>query len=795
VIKYFTASFVEKEGEKMQKDVELLAPAGSYEAFIAAVENGANAVYLGGKLFNARANASNFDLDELRKIVEYAHLRDVKIHLTLNTLLDNSEIKEALDFAYDIYSIGVDAVIVQDLGLAKVLHEHIPSLELHASTQLSTHNLEGVNELKKLGFKRVVLARELSIEEIKYIVDNTDIDIEIFSHGAQCVCYSGECLFSSMIGDRSGNRGKCAQPCRMPYELIKKSNGKESSCGKGYLLSPKDLSTLEILKEIPNVKCLKIEGRMKSPEYVATVVSIYRKYLDDLSSTPSFEDKENLKQIFNRGGFSQAYLKGKYGKDTMCYEKPKNWGLYIGKVEKYDGKSRVIISNESNIDLQIGDGIEIWNGENESPSCIISSLTKTKSGFELSKISGKISKDDKVYRTSSKALNAKARESFSRGFVRHKTINAMLIIEKESPIKVRFDDLEFTSSIVAEPALKVPITKETIEEQFRKTGSTPFAFENLEITLDEGLFLPVSKINELRRDALAYLEQSLNSKNNKGANKTVLKTFDKVSKESASKKVSAYFETLSEDILSLNSIDNYYFNFKEALKNLELIKRISGKKYVVFPLVTKGNYERIIKENIDKIAPLVDGFVISNIGQLEYIHGGELVANYTMNVFNSYTISLLKSLGFSKVILSPELTKTQTNDICKNFNSSDIKIETLAYGNVCVMTSEYCPVGSVAGGFCKDKKCSMPCAKNDKYYLKDRMNMEFSVVPDNTNCQSRIFNSKINSIETASLYVDSMMIYFLDEDISEMQSIIDTHKNGQKLSGDKYTNGHFNRPV
>ncbi len=176
---------------------------GSYEAFISAVENGANAVYLGGKLFNARANASNFDLDELKKIVDYAHLRNVKIHLTLNTLLDNSEIKEALDFAYDIYSIGVDAVIVQDLGLAKILHEHIPDLELHASTQLSTHNLEGVNELKKIGFKRVVLARELSIEEIKYIVENSDIDIEIFAHGAQCVCYSGECLFSSMIGDRS----------------------------------------------------------------------------------------------------------------------------------------------------------------------------------------------------------------------------------------------------------------------------------------------------------------------------------------------------------------------------------------------------------------------------------------------------------------------------------------------------------------------------------------------------------------------------------------------------------------
>ncbi len=187
----------------VNSNVELLAPAGSYEAFIAAIQNGANAVYLGGKLFNARANAANFDLDELKNIVNIAHLRNVKIHLTLNTLLDNTELSEALSFAYDIYKIGVDAVIVQDLGLAKVLHEHIPNLPIHASTQLSTHTLEGVKELSKIGFKRVVLARELSIDEIKYIWENTDTEIEIFAHGAQCICYSGQCLFSSMVGNRS----------------------------------------------------------------------------------------------------------------------------------------------------------------------------------------------------------------------------------------------------------------------------------------------------------------------------------------------------------------------------------------------------------------------------------------------------------------------------------------------------------------------------------------------------------------------------------------------------------------
>lgn len=260
---------------------ELLAPAGTYDAFIAATENGADAVYLGGKLFNARANASNFDNDELKKIVEYAHLRNVKIYVTMNTLLTNNELNEALDFAYDLYNMGIDAVIVQDLGLAKVLHERIPLLHLHASTQMTIYNLAGVKRLEALGFTRVVLARELSLDEIKYICDNTNLEIEVFVHGALCISYSGQCLMSSMIGDRSGNRGKCAQPCRLPYTLLKNGTPLKS----GYLLSPKDLCTIDYFSKLPNITSLKIEGRMKSPEYVATVVSAYRKAIDGKTIT------------------------------------------------------------------------------------------------------------------------------------------------------------------------------------------------------------------------------------------------------------------------------------------------------------------------------------------------------------------------------------------------------------------------------------------------------------------------------------------------------------------------------
>lgn len=781
----------------MNKNIELLAPAGTYEAFLAAVENGANAVYMGGKLFNARANASNFGIDELKKIVDYAHLRNVKIHVAMNTLLDDSEIKDALEFAYELYKIGVDVLIVQDIGLAKVLHENIPDFELHASTQISAHTLESVNELEKIGFSRVVLARELSIEEIKYIIENSNIEIEIFAHGAQCISYSGQCLMSSMIGDRSGNRGKCAQPCRLPYKLIKNTE----EIGAGYLLSPKDLSTLEILKEIPNVASLKIEGRMKSPEYVAAVIGTYRKYLDkiscnekeDINLDVASEDKQNLLQIFNRGGFSKSYLKGKTGRDTMCYEKPKHWGIYVGKVTSYDGKRYITLDNLSNIN--IGDGIELWNKSNNSPSTIVSEIEKGKIG----RIHGDIHVGDKVYKTLDKALNQKLRETFSRGFVRKTKVDFKLEILKDNKIRGAINDFEIISEIIPEIAQNQSLSKEKVIAQFSKTGNTPFEIENFSLNLDDGLFLPVSVMNEIRRDFFEKYEASLLNKFSRNVEK---KTLEKIVPKAASsnfkdnaKKVSVFFHNVNEDYIKLKNIDNAYFNFKDVLNNLETVKRFNAKKYIMLPFVTKSNYDKLIKNNISKLAPFFDGFVLSNIGQLEYfkdveINNFELVANYTFNTFNAYTIDQLECLGFSKVILSPELAKHQINSLGGN-----LEREIIAYGNTVVMTSEYCPVGAIAGGFSAKEKCSKPCMKNDKFYLRDRLNMDFPVIPDNIDCQSKILNAKITSIETSDLNVDSIRVDILDESFDEIQKIIDTHKNGKKLSGEQYTNGHLARPV
>ena len=301
--------------------IELLSPAGDLECLKVAVQTGANAVYFGAEEFNARVNSRNFNKQELVEAIEYAKLRGVKTHLTLNILIKNNEFDDAIKLVEFAYNSGIDAVIIQDLGLAKKVIELFPDLEVHSSTQMTIYNLDGAKKIKELGFSRCVLARELTINEIENICKNTDIDIEVFIHGALCISYSGQCLMSSMIGGRSGNRGRCAGTCRLPYTLLKDGIEQE----KGYLLSSKDVCTLDILPELikSGVKSFKIEGRMKSKEYVGIVTSIYRKYIDLAESGEKYvvdeKDREKLMQIFNRGGFSTRLLKRKIRKRNDVY--------------------------------------------------------------------------------------------------------------------------------------------------------------------------------------------------------------------------------------------------------------------------------------------------------------------------------------------------------------------------------------------------------------------------------------------------------------------------------------------
>ena len=518
--------------------VELLAPVGDWNCLKAAVQNGADAVYFGVEQFNARMYAANFNVEDMKQVIDYCKLRNVKTNLTLNTLLENCEFDNAVDLAKEAYKAGVDAIIVQDLGLAKYLIDNIPGLPIHASTQMTVHNLQGV--MLKLGFDRVVLSRELSCEEIEYICKNCKVEIETFIHGALCICYSGQCLFSSVVSGRSGNRGKCAGPCRLPYELISENaeTHERKSIDKGYLLSTKDLCGIAYLPRLiqAGVKCFKIEGRMKSPEYVATVTRIYRKYIDMVLNNDDFiideKDINDLMQVFNRGGFSDGHLDSKHNRNLIFPEKPSNMGIYLGTIKKYNSnKGHITLQLEE--DLELGDSVSV---SNEASKYLVSELMiknvnqkKVSANTEVTigRMKGNIKVGDKVYRISSKTLSDFAKASYDNCENKKIPLNCTVTIKKNTPISMEISTNKNTcynelyssiyvkeiSNMIPIDALKTPISVERVVKQISKTTNTPFSFENITVLLDDGLYVPsISTLNELRRTALEKVEQEILSR-------------------------------------------------------------------------------------------------------------------------------------------------------------------------------------------------------------------------------------------------------------------------------------------
>ena len=529
--------------------IDLLSPVGDFDCLKAAVQNGANSVYFGADLFSARAFASNFDINTLEKAIIYAKTRGVKTNLTLNTLVTDSEFSEAFELAKKAYEFGIDAIIVQDLGLAKQLIKHFPDLDIHASTQMTAHNLQGVLELQRLGFKRVVLSRELSLQEIEYICKNTNVEIEVFIHGALCISYSGQCLFSSMVGGRSGNRGKCAQPCRLPYKLLE--NDKEID--KGHLLSTRDLCGLDCIPNLikAGVTCLKIEGRMKNPEYVATVTRIYRKYIDlaeALINTQKFIDGENLDiydfkenttnkseyiinendrktllQAFNRGMSSSGHLLNEPNKNLVFKDKPNNMGLFLGKVQKYN-KNKGYITVKLQESIEIGDTISL---EKEKGSYNVSELmdknrnikeTSIGQTVTIGRMKGNIHLGDNIYKMSSKTLSTLAQNSIN-GEHRKISLNCKVTIQHNEPLKITVTpttetannldiysnlNITYNSEIIPENAQNRPLEKEKIIAQINKTNDSIFEFSNIDVELDPNIFLPKfsATLNDLRRKVL-----------------------------------------------------------------------------------------------------------------------------------------------------------------------------------------------------------------------------------------------------------------------------------------------------
>ena len=815
--------------------VELLSPVGDFECLKAAVQNGANSVYCGADIFSARAFATNFDDEALEKVIEYAKTRGVKTNLTLNTLIKNNELESALNLAKKAYKFGIDAIIVQDLGLAMKLIKTFPDLPIHASTQMTVHNLNGALELQDLGFKRIVLSRELSVNDIDFICKNTDVEIETFIHGALCISYSGQCLFSSMIGGRSGNRGKCAGPCRLPFELLEN----DKKINSGYLLSTRDLCGLDYIPKLieSGVKCFKIEGRMKNPEYVATVTRIYRKYIDLAYSNEEYiideNDRKELLQVFNRGMSSSGHLSNSGNKDLVYKEKPNNMGLYLGKIQKYNEK-KGLITIKLNEPIKIGDTISVDYEQgsytvSELMNCNNKNITETNVGDTviIGRMNGNIKLGNNVYKMSSKELSDLAKSSYSKEY-RKVALNCNISIKEEKPIVVSvssasnielYKDLfiNYVSDLIPLEAKNRPLSEETIISQFSKTASTPFEFKHFNIDLDNGLFIPkLSLLNDLRRKVLSLVEDYALQKikrNDSIENNLISNCQYEDIKDSLDSNANSKNFDISL-LLNILNIDYDYSKLSDKIKNVYIplkyftnrnfadILHILDSKfniYIYMPTIIKSNYKNLLLSNIESTLQnyKIQGFVISNICNFklleslskEFNKNFEIITNYTFNVYNNYTISELKELGAIRYTISPELDKTTVNSLS---NCTSLDNELIVYGKTPVLNMNYCLLGETDKCY---PTCKQKCNSKNSYLLKDRLNMTFQISPDNIQTVTTIYNSKITSISPSDFNINFARIDILNENIDEINNIVLKVKNGERLEGKNYTNGNLNREI
>lgn len=769
---------MKKNSMKKDMNIELLSPAGNIDSFYAAINSGADAIYMGVNKFNARQMAKNFEIDEYIECILNAHLRNVKIYLTLNILLNDDEIQDALKLVAILYSKGLDGIIVQDLGFAKLLHELIPDLPLHASTQMGVYSIEQINILKELGFKRVVLARELSLSQIEEICQKTDVEIEVFVHGALCMSYSGQCMLSYFIGKRSANRGSCAQPCRMKYSLYSKSSKDPIYEGK-YLLSKKDIFGIKYINKLKQigVTSLKIEGRNKVPEYVAGVTSIYREYIDNKQDEEYVlvdkKDEKNLLQLFNRNGMSSGYLNGNEYKSGITDISPKNTGLYLGKVILQKDRYVKVLLEE---DIDMHDGIEIYSYKDvisnivtcikDSNFKLLNSKVEKGNTVWIGDISNKVKIGSKVYRTSSKSLNDEINKKFLLNNNQRKNkFNVLVVIEKNKKIKAVVNKLNLSYSLdyIPDIAKNKCITSEDIIKAFSKTNDTAFEFDKIDTKIDDELFVPTSKLNELRRGIIDKLINSyIITKNitdllNRIENKKYVNYQIKDNNTDIDRNYKClnslyvYKYNSKVDYMNLSNvkdIGNYdknpeliYFSITDYIKNeKDIIKKYVNKVkvFIHIPNVVGENVSKNIAENIEEyIKKGIKGFLIGSLQYIDILNNLKkkynitIVGDYTLNVYNIFSAESLKELGVDVITPSLEVNEKGFNDISKILPIELVK----DYSTV--VTSKYCVLGSYVSNRTSHSKCKCPCISDD-YYLKDSYGFKYNIVCDNMDCIMRL---------------------------------------------------------
>ena len=789
--------------------MELLAPAGSFDALKAAVNAGANAIYLAGSNFGARAYAENFDGENLISAVKFAHLHGVSIHVTTNTILNDGELENFAEYIKFLRRANVDALLVQDLGAAKIIKEIAPEIPLHASTQMTVHNLAGVEKLAELGFSRVVLAREMTLTEIETIAKNSPVEIEIFAHGALCVCFSGQCLMSSMIGGRSGNRGRCAQPCRLPYTLVDDKGNELLKTAGEYLLSPKDLNTLEILPRLieAGVDSLKIEGRMKRAEYVATVVKVYRDALDRISDdvenfSATAEERRRLAQIFNRD-FTTAYLEKNPGKDLISDKRPNNRGVLIGRVAKVD-KNKISLKLAEKINC--GDQVEIWVK-------VGGRVTFTVEKFELDgdictvevENTRGVKIHDRAFKIFDAELISEARKFFADETFGKIPVAAVVTAEIGKPLNLMLTDGEnevtANTDFIAEVAKNRPLTFDTLFKQIGRLGNSVFELVMLKTHIDENLMVPLSELNEVRRKCTEQLE---NLRLKKFTKKTVTCQLSPVACEpyQAEKiELVAQVDTLEKIKIALDggadsilyggeNFSNRIITAQEIAQAEKIVHSANKKFYLSTPRLVRhaeiSNLEKTLT------AANFDAVYIQNIGTLQIVQKistAPILTDFSLIVFNSETIKFLKSLGVEGVTLSPELTLAQVKNLAK---ISCLPVECIVHGRAELMISAYCAIGSFLGNV---GNCPHVCRKNN-YFLRDRKNILFPVVTDQF-CRMHILNSKVLSMienrnefdGVARIRIDGR---FLNND--ELAQVVRAYKFGG-AEVENFTRGHYFRGV
>ena len=737
--------------------MELLAPAGTMENFMAALESGADAIYLGGKVFNARAHAANFGIDELREAVRLAHILDVSVYVTVNILIGDTELNDLEQYIKDLDSIGVDAIIVQDLAVAEIAKRVAPNIHLHGSTQMTAATLDAVRFYESLGFTRVVLARELSLKEIQHICKHCKAEIEVFVHGALCVCYSGQCLMSSFIGGRSGNRGACAQPCRLPYELLDSKGESVLPKHEAYLLSPKDLNYSEHMNELvaAGVTSFKVEGRMKKVSYVRQVIGTYREILDEASIHEN--QRKALASGFNRG-FSTAYLEDTVGRQMMTVVAPNHQGKPIG--ESYTKKGEVYLSLTEPIEqgslvkiLQSNGSVTYYTVDDEW-TCVSDTLYKGRPAEGLAV--GQLYLASTPKNTKSRGLQEFTRKYDmsvylsvgSNGETNYTELTAIL----DSGLSVTV-----TNEYVPAIANKVPTSLEKVTEQLGRLGNTLFRLSYVDIP-DGPYMWPASVLNALRRDAVTALETALithHVESWQALQITGDADYDFKAQHELSYDTCPMISARVDEIEGVKAAisggaqkiifgGDRLSRTPYALSIYDEVARLCAQSDVICtfatPRVVKDDEVEAYKHTLEAIVQAHPDSISIHVPQAllwlrELGYTGAIEADTGLNIFNTPTLHFWEQLHISCVNPSQELTLKQITELAKH---SHVPIETMIHGYTEMMISEYCAIASFVGTGSK-VNCPMPCVK-ESYSLKDRKGEIFPIRTD-PYCRMHIMNS------------------------------------------------------